>query len=114
MLRAAMIAVVLTPLLLLDATGQDKKKAAPEPKVWMCVKGDLLWSDSFAGPGLPKEWRKGMGTWEVDAGVLSAAEVAADKHPAFATRNIADPNAIIQFSFKLDGAGWLEIGRAHV
>ena len=107
MIRAALAAAFLMPLLLPEAAGQDKKKTAPEPKVWMCVKGELLWAESFAGKVFPKEWRQGQGIWEVEGGVLSAAEVPADKHPAFAIRNVGSPNVIIQVSFKLDGAGWL-------
>ena len=105
--RVLLTAVLLTPLFLREAAGQDRKKSPPEPKVWMCLKGELLWAESFAGTALPKDWRKGQGNWEVAAGILSGAELPADKHPAYVTRKVSDPNVVIQVTFKLDGAGWL-------
>ncbi len=117
MVRTAFAAVLLMPLLLVEASGQDKKKAAPEPKVWMCEKGELLWAEAFEGAALSKDWHKGQGSWQVEGGVLSGAEVPADKHHAYASRKVSEPNVVIQFAFKLDGAGWLGgffDGKEHV
>ena len=104
-------------LVLMLSAVQAKPAKAPEPKVWMCKKGELLWHESFAGAALSKDWHKGLGAWAVEDGVLKGAEVAADKHHAYASRGVADANVVIQFTFKLDGAGWLGgffDGKEHV
>jgi hypothetical protein len=104
--------------LFVQADGQDKKKKTPpEPKVWMCKKGELLWEEKFEGTALPKEWHKGQGSWTVESGSLKGAEAPADKHHAYTSRKITETNVIIQFSFKLDGAKWLGgffDGKEHV
>ena len=109
------LSVLLVPGL---AAAQEKKaKTPPEPKVWMCKKGELLWEEKFEGTELSKDWHKGLGNWTVESGVLKGAEVPADKHHAYASRNVSDPDVIIQFSFKLDGAGWMGgffDGKEHV
>jgi hypothetical protein len=104
-------------VLMLSAVQAKPAKAPPEPKVWMCRKGELLWHEPFAGAALSKDWHKGLGAWAVEDGVLKGAEVAADKHHAYASRGVADANVVIQFTFKLDGAGWLGgffDGKEHV
>jgi hypothetical protein len=110
----------ISALLLLAAPllPQEKKgKAPPEPKVWMCEKGELLWEEKFEGTAFSKDWHKGQGDWKVTDGILSGAELPADKHHAYCSRKVADPNAVIQFSFKLEGDGWLGAffdGKEHV
>ena len=109
----------IAALLLALVVGQEpaKKKAPPEPKTWMCKKGDLLWHESFPGTELSKDWHKGLGSWAIEDGALKGAEVPADKHHAYASRGVTEPNVVIQFSFKLDGAGWLGgffDGKEHV
>jgi hypothetical protein len=111
--------VLLATGLLLPAAAQDKKpkKAPPEPKTWLCKKGELLWEEKFEGSALAKEWHKGLGAWTVEGGALKGADVPADKHHAYISRGVTSPNAIIQFSFKLDGAGWMGAffdGKEHV
>ena len=93
-------------VLILSAVQAKPAKAPPEPKVWMCKKGDLLWHETFTGTAWPKDWHKGQGDWKLEDGQLRGAEVPADKHHAYASRKIADTNVVIQFTFKLDGAGW--------
>ncbi len=97
---------------------QEKKaKTPPEPKTWMSKKGDLLWEEKFEGAALSKDWHKGQGNWVVESGVLKGAELPADKHHAYASRGVSSPDVILQFSFKLDGAGWLGgffDGKEHV
>ena len=114
-----MRAIALLCLLLLPVSAQDKKpkKAPPEPKTWMLKKGELLWEEKFEGGAYAKDWRKGQGSWAVESDALKGAEVPADKHHAYIQRNIAAPDAVIQFSFKLEGAGWLGAffdGKEHV
>jgi hypothetical protein len=110
---------LLLPVLPGAAGAQETKpkKAPPEPKTWMVQKGELLWEERFEGAEIPKEWRKGQGDWKVEEGQLLGAELPADKHHAYASRKISEPNVVIQFSFKLDGAGWLGgffDGKEHV
>jgi hypothetical protein len=115
-------AILILGLLALPAFGQDKKadpkkKEAPEPKTWMCKKGELLWQETFEGTAFSKDWHKGQGEWAVESGQLRGAEQPADKHHAYCSRKVTEPNAILQFAFKLDGAQWLGgffDGKEHV
>jgi hypothetical protein len=120
-MRPLILAVlVLVPCLFTDASGQDKKtdskKKTPEPKVWMCKKGDLLWEQHFEGD-FPKEWHKGKGDWQIEGDALKGAEVPADKHNTYMSREISTPNVIVQFSFRLQGCPWMGAsvdGKEHV
>lgn len=103
--------------LAVDAQDKKAKKPAPEPKTWLLKKGALLWEEKFEGGAWAKEWRKGQGSWAVESDALKGAELPADKHHAYIQRNIPATDVIIQFSFKLDGAGWLGAffdGKEHV
>jgi hypothetical protein len=110
--------VLALALAVVPAAGQEsKKKAPPEPKTWMTKKGALLWHETFEGEALSKDWHKGQGDWKVAEGALKGAEQPADKHHAYVSRKVSQPNAVIQFSFKLEGAGWLGAffdGKEHV
>lgn len=115
------LAFVVAAGLLMPAAGQDKKtdpkKKPAEPKTWMCKKGDLLWEEKWEGAELPKDWYKGKGNWQVESGALKGAELPADAHHAYTSRKVTEANAIIQFSFKLDGAKWMGgffDGKEHV
>ena len=113
MRRALALAILLVPGLFLDAAlaqekKQDpKKKPAPEPKTWMCKKGELMFEENFEGGQLSKDWSSGKGDYKVEGDALKVAEVAADKHNAYKSRKVTDPNVIVQFSFKLDGCPWM-------
>lgn len=113
--------LLVAGLIVLPAAAQDKKdpkkKAPAEPKTWMCKKGELLWEEKWEGAELPKDWYKGKGNWQVESGTLKGAELPADAHHAYTSRKVTDPNAVIQFSFKLDGAKWMGgffDGKEHV
>jgi len=115
------LTLLLAAGLFVPAAAQDKKdpkkKAPAEPKVWMCKKGDLLWEEKWEGADLPKDWYKGKGNWLVESGTLKAAELPADAHHAYTSRKVTEANAVIQFSFKLDGAKWMGgffDGKEHV
>lgn len=90
-----------------DKKADPKKKAPPEPKTWMTKKGELLWEEKWDETEWPKTWYKGKGNWQIENGQLKAAEVPADAHHAYSSRDVADANVVIQFSFKLDGCKWL-------
>jgi hypothetical protein len=110
--------ILLALLVLAAPSVQDKKKAPPEPKVWMNKKGALLWEEAFAGAELSKDWYKGQGDWKVADGALRGAEKPADNHHAYVQRKIESPDAVIQFSFKLEGsASWCGAffdGKEHI
>jgi hypothetical protein len=88
-------------LALLVFGAQDSR---PEPRTLMCKRGALVLHEKFEGHAFPKDWHQGKGQWVVENGILKGAEVPEDKHQAYASRKVAESNAIIQFSFKLDGA----------
>jgi laminin G domain protein len=116
--RALVLSLLLIPgLVEAQDKKTDPKKKAPEPKTWMCKKGELLWEETFEGNALPKDWNKGQGNWLVESGALKGAELPADKHHAYASRKITEPNVIMQFTFKLEGATWMGgffDGKEHV
>ncbi|HVR87259.1 MAG TPA: LamG domain-containing protein, partial [Planctomycetota bacterium] len=100
-----------------DKKPDPKKKPPPEPKTWMTKKGELLWEEKWDESEWPKDWYKGKGNWQLDNGQLKAAEVPADAHHAYSSRKVTEANAVIEFSFKLDGAKWLGgffDGKEHV
>ncbi len=103
-----LLALFLATTLSLQAqdkkTTDSKKKAPPEPKTWMTKKGELLWEEKWEGTEWPKDWNKGKGNWVVDSGQLKSAELPADAHQAYSSHPVKEINAIIQFSFKFDGA----------
>ena len=118
MTRIALALLVLSLLDLSPASGQDKKKDAkkPDPKTWMCKKGELLWETRFDG-AYPKEWHKGKGDWEVEGDTLKGKELPEDKHNTYMSREIPTPNVIVQFTFKLQGCPWMGAsvdGKEHV
>ena len=69
----------------------------------MTERGKLLLSDNFDKP-LGKQWRQGKGKWEVEGGALTGTELKADNHGAVIRHPLPFRNAVIQYSFKLDGA----------
>ena len=119
MKRIAAIAFVLTLACLAGVDAQDKKKDEKkkvDPKTWMCRRGELIWEQKFGGE-YPKEWHKGKGDWQVEGDALKGAEVAADKHNTYMSREIPTPNVIVQFTFKLQGCPWMGAsvdGKEHV
>jgi hypothetical protein len=119
-MRASLIfGVLLASSLFVQAQEKkvDPKKKAPEPKTWMTKKGELLWEEKWDESEWPKDWYKGKGNWQIDNGQLKAAEVPSDAHHAYSSRKVTESNAVIQFSFKLDGAKWLGgffDGKEHV
>src|SRR5947207_1979491 len=118
-MRTLAFAALLFTCALMDAGAQDKKKESAkkaEPKVWMCKKGELLWEQHFDGT-FPKEWHKGKGDWQFDGDALKGAEIPADKHNTYMSRDITTPNVIVQFSFKIQGCPWMGAsvdGKEHV
>ncbi len=95
-------------LIAIPAAAQDAKKK-PEPKVWMCTRGDLLWEEKFEGGAYSKDWNRYKGKFTVEDGALKSVEVADDAHHPAMSRKISESNIIVQFSFKFDGSPWMGI-----
>lgn len=87
----------------------QQKKAPPEPKVWMSVRGPLLWEETFSGGTWNKEWNKYKGNYIVEKDQLKVAEQAGDGHLPTMTRNFKESNVVIQFAFKFEGAKWIGV-----
>jgi hypothetical protein len=75
----------------------------PAPDVRMAAPGKLLFDDPLSAP-LGKDWKVGKGKWEVSDGAVRGAEVKADMHGAVARHDLKARDAVVAFSFKLDGA----------
>src|SRR5689334_278509 len=109
----ALFAALLLALPAPGALAQDAKKAAPkkaaDPKVWMSLRGPLLWQETFAGGVWSKDWNLYKGKFVVEKEQLKVAEQASDGHLPTMTRNFKESNVVIQFNFKFEGAKWLGI-----
>ena len=88
--------------LLLGAHGQAADPPAP-PKTLLTEPGKLLFSDDLSGKPGPA-WRVAKGKWESADGGLRAGELKADMHGAVMRHIMPFRNAVIQYSFRLDGA----------
>lgn len=118
MLRTTLMLALLLLIGLGPVAAQEKKKdpKKPDPKTWMCKKGELIWETKFDGT-YPKEWHKGKGDWEVEGDTLKGKELPEDKHNTYMSREIPTPNVIVQFTFKLQGCPWMGAsvdGKEHV
>ena len=74
----------------------------PAPKTLMVSAGKLLLSDDL-NAALGKDWKASKGKWELVDGAIRGAEVKADMHGAVARRNLTMKDAVIEYSFKIDG-----------
>ena len=92
---AALILIYAT----LDAGAQPKDA----PPTLMLTPSKLLVSEDLNQP-FGKEWFAKPGKWEVVDGVLRGAERAEDMHGAVRRREVRFTSAVVQFSFRLEGA----------
>lgn len=82
--------------------------AEPDPagaaaETLMCERGKLLLSDDFNQP-LQAPWRVLKGKWAVVASAIQGSELQADMHGAVIRANLPFHNAVIQYSFLMEGA----------
>jgi hypothetical protein len=79
---------------------------AEESAALLAKPGKLLFEDDFARSDMKPKWKVGKGAWAIKDGVVSAEEIPADKHGAYAyiDPNVQYKDAVVEFSFKLDGA----------
>ena len=73
------------------------------PATLMLTPGKLLVREDLNQP-FAKDWFANKGKWEVVDGVMRASELSSDEHAAVRRKPVNFKSAIVQFSFKLDGA----------
>lgn len=66
------------------------------------TKGELMLEDALAK--IDKPWTANKGDWAPCDGGVKGVERASDKHAAVIRRPLAFTDAVIEFSFRLDGA----------
>jgi hypothetical protein len=103
-LAALCVLALAYPVLATAAEPSTSPSTSPSalPKTYLAERGKLLVSDDLAKMG--PQWRVAKGQWEPADGGVQVAEIPADKHGAVARQNLKFDDAIIQYSFKLDGA----------
>jgi hypothetical protein len=84
------------------ASAAEPAAQAP-PQTVMVTTGKLILDDPL-GSAPAKEWKVGKGKWEASEAAVRGAELKADMHGAVMRRNVAFKDAVVAFSFKLDGA----------
>ncbi|HZE98474.1 MAG TPA: hypothetical protein VE981_15685 [Planctomycetota bacterium] len=109
MIRPLAVLLLAASSVLEQAANKATPKKAADPKVRMCIRGPLLWEETFAGGAWNKEWNKYKGNYVVEKDQLKVAEQAGDGHLPTMTRNFKESNVVIQFAFKFEGAKWLGV-----
>lgn len=104
MLRCAMFLSGLCFTVLVSRTvAAEPAKPGAKAETLMCERGKLLLSDDFDKP-LGNAWRVLKGKWEVAGNAIQGSELKADMHGAVIRANLSLHNAVIQYSFMLEGA----------
>ncbi|HEY5314487.1 MAG TPA: hypothetical protein VIK18_18285 [Pirellulales bacterium] len=81
----------------------DTSGTSDDSQTLMADRGKLLLGDDFSS--LPaKPWTMAKGRWEIVDGALQGAEIKSQMHGAVMRHPLAFDNAVIQYSFKLDGS----------
>jgi hypothetical protein len=75
--------------------------------------GKLVVDERFATDALPSSWGGVQGDWQVRDGAVVGKEKASDEHPAVLFLNQPHRDAIVRFSFKLDGAKNFSLSLNH-
>lgn len=93
------IALVLAASAVSGFAGKDAdlKPALNQP-------GKLVVDEKFPGTMLPSSWGGVQGDWQVRDGAVVGKEKASDEHPAVLFLNQLHRDAVVRFSFKLEGA----------
>ena len=96
-LLATLASLVVSTALCLAEKAADLKPLLNQP-------GKLVVDEKFAGDALPGSWGGVQGDWQVRDGAVVGKEKTSDAHPAVLFLNQPHRDAIVRFSFKLDGA----------
>ena len=100
-MRHALCLALPVFLLATLAAGAGEPKTAPA--TLMLTPGKLLVDEPLNMP-LGKSWFAKPGKWEIVDGVLRGSERTEDMHGAVRRREVKFSSAVVEFSFKLDGA----------
>lgn len=95
-----LLVTACAPFLCLNLLAADQ---GPALKPLMTKPGKLMFSDDFSA-GLGKKWHAAKGKWEATDGVVQAKELKEDHHGAVARTQLKFHDAIIEYSFKLQGS----------
>lgn len=68
------------------------------------ARGAVLFSDDFSGATMAQGWMGKPGKWEMTNGAAKVSELPEDKHAAVRRHALQYHDAILEFSFELDGA----------
>ena len=93
----------LVGLLSLVGFASQAADPAADLKPRMTERGKMLLSDDLNKP-FGNEWKVAKGKWEITDGSMRGCELKDDMHGAVSRVPVEFQNAVIQFSFKIDGA----------
>lgn len=74
---------------------------------------ELSATDDFSEATLSSSWAAAKGTWKIDDGMLSGAELTEDKHAAVLTYKAPHTDSKIEFDFKLNGSKGFALSYNH-
>ncbi len=86
---------------------------AAELKPTLAKPGKVLAEDNFNSDTLGKMWTAAKGDWQIRDGALIGKEKTEDKHAGVCMLALPIHDAIIRFSFKLDGATSFSLSYNH-
>jgi hypothetical protein len=95
-----LVPVVCVSLFALSLSAADQPD---EPKTLMTQRGKQLLSDDLTKP-FAGQWKVAKGKWDVTDGSIRGSELKSDMHGAVARHPVGFENAVIEYSFKLDGS----------
>lgn len=105
--------LLATLALLTASTALCLAEKAAELKPGLNQPGKLVVDEKFAGGALPSSWGGVQGDWQVRDGAVVGKEKASDEHPAVLFLNQPHRDAIVRFSFKLDGSKNFSLSLNH-
>jgi hypothetical protein len=100
MSRFLVLALFIAVAFGVTSAAEPASNAAPHTV--MLTPGKVLLDDPF-NSALAKEWKVAKGKWELADGSIRGAELKDDMHGAVMRRDLPMKDAVIAFSFKLDG-----------
>ena len=105
---------ILTALAFTASTFLCLADKATDLKPILAKVGKLVVEESFADGALPSSWGGVQGDWQVRGGAVVGKEKASDEHPAVLFLGQQHRDAILRFSFKLDGAKNFSLNLNHL
>ena len=109
-MRSQLLAILAT---FTASTALSLADEAADLKPLLNQPGKVVVEEKFAAAALPSSWGGVQGDWQVRDGAVVGKEKASDEHPAVLFLNQPHRDAIIRFSFKLDGAKNFAVSLNH-